>query len=167
MILQPEKILEVGTAIGYSAILMNEATNGKSEIITIEKNEEMVIKAKENINKADLNDKIRIICGYAINVLESMNESFDMIFLDAAKSQYLYYLPHCLRMLKTRGLLICDNILYKGMIANNDLVKRRKITIVKRLRKFLFEINNNDQLQTSIIPISDGVSISVKKEVHG
>ncbi|MDI3541017.1 MAG: hypothetical protein PWP66_555, partial [Thermosediminibacterales bacterium] len=107
-----------------------------------------------------------LLKGDALEILKNMvstgNYQFDFIFLDAAKGQYVQFLPLCYRLLNTSGLLVADNVLYKGMVANRDLLKRRKITIVKRLKKYLNQVTSHPNLETSILPIGDGVSISLK-----
>lgn len=162
-IIKPKRILEVGTAIGYSAILMSGFLQTEGIIDTIERHETMVERAKTNIKRAGLDNTINIICGDAFEVLKCLDKKYDMVLLDAAKGQYGEFLPECLRMLKPGGLLISDNVLYKGMVANDELVVRRKKTIVRRMRDYLDSICNNDMLETSIIPIGDGVALSYKK----
>ncbi|HOQ00529.1 MAG TPA: O-methyltransferase [Acetivibrio clariflavus] len=163
MIKRPARILEIGTAIGYSSILLSEVLQPNGRIDSIERYELMVERAKSNIKRAGLENVINIIAGDALEVLKCLNKQYDLIFLDAAKGQYPEFLPECLRLLSPGGLLISDNILYKGMIANDELVVRRKKTIVKRLRNYLDTLCNSDNLETSIIPIGDGVAISYKK----
>ena len=160
---QPKRILEIGTAIGYSAIFMAEEAPDAS-IVTIERYSKMVGLANENIEKAGLSSRITVMEGEAVEILELLEGPFDLIFLDAAKGQYLQFLEPCLKLLRSGGILFSDNVLYKGMIANNDLLIRRKITIVKRLRKFLSTIMSDERLKSSVIPIGDGVAISYKKE---
>ncbi len=160
---KPARILEIGTAIGYSSILLSEILAPGGKIDTIERYELMVERAKSNIKKANLEDVINIICGDAMDVLKYLNKQYDIVFLDAAKGQYPEFLPECLRLLSPGGLLFSDNILYKGMIANDELVIRRKKTIVKRLRNYLNILCNCENLETSIIPIGDGVALSYKK----
>ncbi len=159
-----KKILEVGSAIGYSAIRMSQACG--AEVVTIELSEEMAEIARGNIKRAGLEDKISLICGDAKDVLPQIQgeNEFDMIFVDAAKGQYMEFFPHCMRLLRKGGLLISDNVLYKGMTATDELVVRRKITIVRRLREYLDMLSNNKELSTAILPIGDGVAISVKEE---
>jgi len=123
----------------------------------------MLEKARANVKKAGLQDVINIIEGDALEVLKCLEHKYDMIFLDAAKGQYPEFLPECLRLLRSGGLLISDNILYKGMVAKDELVVRRKKTIVKRLRNYLETICNTDELETSILPVGDGLAISFKK----
>jgi predicted O-methyltransferase YrrM len=133
------------------------------KIDTIERFELMADKAKENVKRAGKEDIINIIVGDASEVLPCLDKRYDMIFLDAAKGQYPEFLPDCLRMLNIGGLLISDNVLYKGMVANDELVVRRKKTIVKRMRTYLDSICNHEQLDTTILPVGDGVAISYKK----
>lgn len=160
---KPVRILEVGTAIGYSAILMAGFLHPQGRIDTIERHELMVLRARENIKRAGLLDTINIIQGEALDILSCLEKSYDMIFLDAAKGQYPEFLPECLRLLTSGGILVSDNVLYKGMVANSELVVRRKKTIVKRMKDYLTAICNDERLETSIIPIGDGVAISYKK----
>ncbi|HHT49856.1 MAG TPA: O-methyltransferase [Eubacteriaceae bacterium] len=157
-----KNLLEVGTAIGYSAIIFSKAMGKDSRVVTIEREREMIHKAKENIKEAGLEDNITILGGEAGEILPTLTDSFDCIFLDGAKGHYLDFLPNCLKLLKDNGLLISDNVLFRGMIASDKLVKRRKITIVKRMRKYLAAISHHPQLKTSIIPLGDGLAISLK-----
>ena len=157
---KPSNILEIGTAIGYSAILMSEFLEPGGRIDTIERYDRMIELARENIKKAALEDAINVIAGDATEVLQCLDRQYDMIFLDAAKGQYPEFLPECLRMLKKGGILVSDNVLYKGMTANDELVVRRKKTIVKRMRDYLNRICNDENLDTCIIPIGDGVAVS-------
>jgi predicted O-methyltransferase YrrM len=161
-IVKPQRILEIGTAIGYSSILLSEALEHTAQIVTIERYDKMVQLAKSNIKKANLDHAIKVIEGDAIEVLSQLTGSFEYIFVDAAKGQYMEFFPHCLRLLSPGGVLISDNVLYKGMIATDKLVIRRKITIVKRLRKYLEMISNHPDLETTVIPIGDGVAVSYK-----
>ena len=159
----PQAILEIGTAVGYSAILMKTATGPKTKITTIERYERAADLAVRNIERAGFAQNIEVVLGDAADILPSMNGQYDLIFLDAAKGQYPYFLQHLVRVLKPRGMLICDNVLYKGMTAENTLVIRRKKTIVKRLRMFLDAITHHEQLTTCIIPMGDGLTISIKR----
>lgn len=155
---KPKKILELGTAIGYSSIMMAMACQGECEIVTIDRDENMIKLAKENIKKYGCSKNIHIIEGDCLEVLEKLEGEFDFIFMDAGKGHYNHFFPHCLRMLKKEGVIVADNVLFRGMIATNDLVKRRKITIVKRMRKFLEEVSEREFL-TSIIPMGDGIAV--------
>lgn len=159
---RPKKILEVGTAIGYSALLFLNQLDYDAEITTIERNPIMIERAKENFEKYDKNKKITLLEGMAEDLLPNLKEEYDMIFLDAAKGQYELFLDLCNERLKSGGMLISDNILYKGMIADDSLVIRRKKTIVKRMRNFLKHLCESDKFNTSIIPIGDGLAISYK-----
>jgi predicted O-methyltransferase YrrM len=162
-IIKPKRILEIGTAIGYSSILLSSVLKPGGLIDTIESSGKMLEKARENINIAGCKNVINSIGGDAVEVIRHLNKKYDLIFLDAAKGQYPRMLPDCLRLLKLGGVLVSDNILYEGMVADNNLVVRRKKTIVKRLREYLEEICHNKNLDTSILPVGDGIAISVKK----
>lgn len=157
-----KRILEVGTAIGYSAAVMAGAAAGNCEIVTIERDEAMRDLAVENIQKLGLGDNIKLLFGDAIEVLKDVQGEFDMVFLDAAKGHYDYFLPMCLKLLKFNGLLVCDNVLFRGMVATNKLLIRRKITIVKRMRKYLSHISDMEELETVVLPIGDGIALSCK-----
>lgn len=159
---KPKNILEVGCAIGYSSILFSTSTNGEAKIITVERNETMIEKAKENFKRSGFDNNITLLEGDAEELLKNVEGEFDMIFLDAAKGQYKLFYDLVIDKLKVGGLLISDNILYKGMIADDTLVMRRKKTIVKRMRNYLDYICNCDYLSTSLIPIGDGVALSYK-----
>jgi predicted O-methyltransferase YrrM len=160
---RPARILEVGTAIGYSAILFSGFLQQKGIIDTIERSEEMIELARKNIKLAGLQNTINVIAGDALEVLTCLNKSYDMIFMDAAKGQYSEFLEQSKRMLVSGGILVSDNVLYKGMIATDDLVVRRKRTIVNRMRSFLKTLCEDETFETSIIPIGDGVALSYKK----
>lgn len=162
-LVKPTKILEIGTAIGYSAILMAEVLEIGGKIDTIDRSEKMILLAKDNIKRAGMEDRINIITGDALDVLQCLDKTYDLIFMDAAKGQYSEFLPECLRMLKSGGVLFSDNVLYKGMVASDELIVFRKKTIVKRMREYLEIICNSKELDSSIIPIGDGVAISYKK----
>lgn len=156
-----QSVLEVGCAIGYSAIGMAEA--GCEKIDTIEISADAARVARANFEKAGLSNRIRLFEGDAKEVLPTLSGSYDMIFMDAAKAQYQGFFPHCMRLLKTGGLLVSDNVLYKGMTATDELLQHRKITIVKRLRQYLTMISQMPELETSVLPLGDGVALSVKK----
>lgn len=162
-LIKPARILEVGTAIGYSSILLAGILAPGGRIDTIERQEGMLLKARENIKKAELENTISVIAGDAEEVLRCLDKQYDMVFLDAAKGQYPEFLPECLRMLKKGGLLVSDNVLYKGMVANDELVVRRKKTIVNRMRTYLDSLCEDPTLDTSILPVGDGVALSYKR----
>lgn len=161
---RPKKILEVGCAIGYSAIVMASVA-ADAHITTLEFDEDIARIAKDNIHKAGLEHRIKVVYADARDYIPYMDtdEEYDMIFLDGPKAHYINMLDDCMRLLKVGGTLICDNILYKGMTAQDDLVIKRKITIVKRLRKFIDELTTRDDMETSILTVGDGITISVKK----
>lgn len=162
-----KSILEVGTAIGYSAIHMGLCAGEGFSITTIERNKDYASKASEFIKKAGMENNIRIMTGEAEELLKEVQGSFDMIFLDAAKGQYMEFFKGSIGKLKTGGLFVCDNVLFRGMVAERSLLIRRKITIVKRLKKFLSFISSCESLQTAVIPMGDGISVSCKlKEVE-
>lgn len=161
---KPQRILEIGCAIGYSAILMSEGLANNGKITTIEYNNDMVNIARENIRKAELSKKIDVIEADAKDYLSYIDDDgvFDMIFLDGPKAHYIYMLDECVRLLKKGGIIISDNVLYKGMTADDNHVVRRKITIVKRLRKYIDALMVHPELKTSLLPLGDGVTISIK-----
>jgi predicted O-methyltransferase YrrM len=166
---RPVRILEIGTAIGYSATLMAEQMD-RGVIETIELKMEMVEKASETFEKLKLyKPDVEIIQhhGDAISILEQMKGEFDMIFIDASKGHYKAFFELCMPMLKPRGLIVSDNVLYKGMVATNLYLVRRKITIVKRMRTYLDFISNHPKLDTTVLPMGDGLAISYKKEADG
>lgn len=157
---KPSKILEIGTAIGYSSIVMKKAYE-LAKITTIEINYESAKLAKENFSKHGYED-IKIINEDASSALEKLEEKFDLIFIDAAKGQYINYFKLAKGLLNKDGIIVCDNVLFRGMVAHKELAEKRhrKVTIVKRLREFLEEITDDSKYETSIIPIDDGMSIS-------
>lgn len=161
---RPKRILEVGTAIGYSSIFFSGYLQDGGEIITLEKDEKYASIALENIKKAGKEDVIHLIEGEAEKTILTVEGEFDMLFLDANKSQYRHYFDVIFPRLKTGGIIICDNILYKGMTANDELLPRKHYAIVGHIREFLDFLCEHPMLTTSIIPIGDGMSLSVKKE---
>lgn len=160
---KPKKILELGTAIGYSAILMCLATDKKCDITSIERDKRMFDIAKSNVVRAGLEDKISIIEGDCIEVLQTLQDSYDMIFMDAGKGHYNEFLPYCLKLLNKNGIIIADNVLFRGMVASDELVERRKITIVKRMRRYLEAISKDKSLLTSVIPMGDGIALTTRR----
>ena len=160
---RPVRILEVGCAIGYSAILMSQYLADGGSITTLEWDAETAEIARKNIGKAGLSDKIKVVLGDAKDIVPSLTGEYDVIFLDGPKAHYIYMLNDCIRLLKKGGMLISDNILYKGMIADDEHVIRRKITIVKRLRRFISAQMQREELETVILPLGDGVTVAVKK----
>ena len=159
-----KRILEVGCAIGYSSCLMAQAAGEDCQITTIERDEEMYEKAVANITAMGLDRNITVLKGDAMELLATIQGEYDMIFLDAAKGHYDHFLPDCTRVLKKGGIIIGDNVLFRGMVASRELVIRRKITILKRMRKYLQHISNMKQLETVVLPIGDAVAFSCKVE---
>lgn len=160
---KPLRILELGTAVGFSSILMYEASGTNPDIVTIERDEKMIELAKLNLNKFNLSEKIKIEEGDCLEILEKLQEPFDLIFMDAGKGHYNHFLPHCLRLLKDDGVIIADNVLFRGMVACDDLVKRRKITIVKRMRTYLDLVTHDENLITTVIPMGDGIAVTKRR----
>ena len=154
------RILEVGTAIGYSAILFATAAGSDSQVITIERAPHFVDLARQHIEEAGLAQRIKVMPGDALEVLPQLTKKVDLIFLDGAKGHYLEMLAHCLTLLKPGGLLISDNILYKGMVTGEHPVQRRQKTIVTRMRSYLETISHHPQLHTSLLSIGDGLAVS-------
>lgn len=161
---KPKNILEIGTAIGYSALIMAETTPDDTKITTIERNEDMLILARENISNSIFKDKVKILQGEAEAILPHLSDKYDFIFLDAAKGQYLEFFNYCIALLKPGGLIVSDNVLFKGMVATDDLVIKRKKTIVNRLRTYLRYINELDGYTSCVIPIGDGVALTYKED---
>lgn len=160
---KPKRILEVGTAVGFSAILMAEYDPEACEITTIENYEKRIPIAKENFKRAGKEDQITLIEGDAAEVLKQLSEPYDMIFMDAAKGQYIHFMPDILRLLKTGGVLVSDNVLQDGdIIESHFAVTRRKRTIYKRMREYLYELTHRDDLVTAVLPIGDGITVSTK-----
>ena len=163
---QPKKILEVGCAIGFSALLMSEYGPGDCHITTIEKYEKRIPVAKENFKKAGKEKQITLLEGDAMEILPELDGSFDFIFMDAAKGQYIHFLQDILRLLSPGGILISDNVLQDGeIIESRFAVTRRNRTIHSRMREYLYTLKNHPLLVTSILPVGDGVTISVKKQL--
>lgn len=162
----PKAILEVGTAVGYSALLMAQASSGDCIITTIEKYEKRILKARENFRQAGMEERIILLEGDAGQILAGLTGSYDLIFMDAAKGQYIHWLPDVLRLLSPGGMLISDNVLQDNTILESRFaVERRDRTIHSRMREYLFQLKNHKDLTTSIIPIGDGVTVSVKNKV--
>lgn len=160
---KPKRILEVGTAVGFSAILMSEYAPEECHITTIEKYEKRIPIALENFKRAGKEKKITLIEGDAMEVLKGLEGSFDFIFMDAAKGQYIYYLPEVVRLLEKDGVFVTDNVLRDGdVIESRFAVERRNRTIHSRMREYLYELKHHRLLETSIIPLGDGVALSTK-----
>lgn len=161
---KPLNILEVGTAVGFSALLMSEYAPQECKITTIEKYEKRIPIAKENFRRAGKEEQITLLEGDALEILKGLEGKYDFIFMDAAKAQYINYMPEVLRLLEKGGVLISDNVLQDGdIIESRFAVERRNRTIHSRMREYLYRLKHEEQLLTSIIPLGDGVAISTKK----
>ncbi len=163
---RPMRILEVGTAIGFSALLMSEYAPEGCQITTIEKYEKRIPIAKENFEKAGKSDRITLLEGDAAGLLATLKEdgAYDLIFMDAAKGQYINFLPDILRLLSPTGLLVSDNVLQEGdLIESKYAVIRRNRTIHNRMREYLYQLTHCEELETTILPIADGVTLSAKR----
>ena len=164
MIKRPMRILEVGAAVGFSSILMSEYMPEGGHITTIENYDKRIPIARANFKRAGKEEQIDLIEGDALEVMHGLEGPYDLIFVDAAKGQYIHYLPEVMRLLGTDGVLVSDNVLQEGAINEARFaVERRNRTIHSRMREYLYELKHHDQLQTSIIPLGDGVALSVKR----
>ena len=160
---KPMRILEVGTAVGFSALLMSEYAPAGCEITTIENYEKRIPIARNNFKRAGKESQITLLEGDAMEVLPTLDEPYDFIFMDAAKGQYIHYMPEVMRLLKTGGTLVSDNVMQDGSIIESRFaVERRDRTIHSRMREYLYELKHHEELLTSIIPLGDGVAVSVK-----
>ena len=157
--IKPNKILEIGTAVGYSAICFSEYLQENGKIDPIERDTERVKEARENIKKAEVEDKINIYEGDAVEILPTLNDEYDVVFIDAAKGKYPFFLNQALRMIRQGGVIIADNVLYKGYVMS-DYNKHKQRTAVRNLREYIAEITNNDKLETKILEVGDGLAIS-------
>lgn len=161
---KPRKVLEIGTAVGFSALLMSVYLPEGGHITTIENYEKRIPIARENFRQAGKEGEISLIQGDALAVMKELTEAYDLIFMDAAKGQYIHYLPEAVRLLAPGGVLVSDNVLQGGdVLESRFAVERRDRTIHSRMREYLYELKHHDQLQTSILPLGDGVALSVRK----
>lgn len=160
---RPEKILEVGTAVGCSALMMYYASGCDPKIVTVERNEDMADIAKKNIARAGLGARIEVITADAHEALPMQTGEFDFIFMDAAKGQYLSFLPDLKRLLSPSGLLLCDNVLIRGMVANDALVPHRHKTMTVNMRAFIDAIKNDPTLDFALLSVGDGMLLCQKK----
>lgn len=162
---RPARILEVGTAVGFSALLMALCNPVPCEIVTIENYAKRIPIARENFKKAKRDGQITLLEGDASELLPKLEGTFDFVFLDAAKGQYLSFLPHLVRLLRVGGVLLADNVLRDGEILESRFaVTRRNRTIHKRMRQFLYEVTHHRELDSTVLPIGDGLAVSLKKE---
>ncbi len=157
------KILEIGTAVGYSAICFSKFLEENGVIDTIEREEDRVEKAKENIKRAEVEEKVHIYSGDAVEVLPTIEGKYDMIFIDAAKGKYPFFLSHALRLLADDGIILADNVLYKGYVMS-DYNKHKQRTAVRNLREYLKEVSENPNLETEILEVGDGLAVSIRKK---
>lgn len=162
---KPRKVLEIGTAVGFSALLMSAYLPEGGHITTIENYEKRIPIARENFRQAGKEGEISLIQGDALAVMKELTEAYDFIFMDAAKGQYIHYLPEAVRLLAPGGVLVSDNVLQGGdVLESRFAVERRDRTIHSRMREYLYELKHHVQLQTSILPLGDGVALSVRKK---
>lgn len=159
---KPKRILEIGTAVGYSAMCFSEYLNENGMIDTIERDEERIKEAKENIVKVGVEEKINILEGDAVEILPTLQGTYDMIFIDAAKGKYPFFLKEALRMLSENGIILADNILYKGYVMS-DYNKHKQRTAVRNLREYIHEVTNNPNLETEILEVGDGLAITKRR----
>lgn len=163
---RPLRVLEVGTAVGFSALLFCEYGPENMQVTTIEKYEKRIPIARENFCRAGRENQITLLEGDAADILKELQESYDLIFMDAAKGQYIHFLDDVLRLMKPGSVLVSDNVLQGGdIIESHYAVERRNRTIYKRMREYLYELKHNDKLLTSVIPLGDGVTVSVRKDM--
>ena len=156
---KPRRILEIGTAVGYSAICFTEFLAENGIIDTIERDEQRIEEAKVNIKRAEVEEKIHIYEGDAVEILPLINEKYDAVFIDAAKGKYPFFLKESLRMIKPNGIIFADNILYKGYVMS-DYNKHIQRTAVRNLREYIKEVSENPNLETEILEVGDGLAIS-------
>ena len=161
---KPMRILEVGTAVGFSAILMAQYAPADCKIVTIENYEKRIPVAKENFKRAGKDEQITLLEGDAMQILPTLSGEFDMIFMDAAKGQYINFMPDILRLLKSGGVLVSDNVLQDGdIIESHYVVERRNRTIYKRMREYMYELTHNEGLVTAVLTVGDRITVSAKK----
>lgn len=163
-VLRPKNILEVGTAIGYSAMFMLESAGENSSVTTIERDENVLLQAKENVERRGLADRVKFLFGDATEVLASIGGTYDFVFLDASKGQYRAHFDMALKHLTKGGVIITDDVLYMGMTATDELATKKHSTIVRRLREFLDFLCTDARFETVILPIGDGVAVTYVKE---
>lgn len=160
---KPKNILEIGTAIGFSALLLSEYGPEDCHVTTVEKYEKRILKARENFRRSGREDRITLLEGDAAELLKELEGPYDMIFMDAAKGQYIHFLPETVRLLAPGGILVSDNVLQDGdIIESRFAVTRRNRTIHARMRDYLYELKHAPGLETVILPVGDGVALTTK-----
>ncbi len=157
--IKPKRILEIGTAVGYSAMCFSKYLSEDGCIDTIERDVHRVIEAKENIKKVEVENKINIYEGDAVEILPTLNEKYDVVFIDAAKGKYPFFLKESIRMIRNGGIIFADNILYKGYVMS-DYNKHKQRTAVRNLREYIKEVTQNTNIETQILEVGDGLAIS-------
>jgi predicted O-methyltransferase YrrM len=161
--IKPMKILEIGTAVGYSASCFAKATKEECKIDTIELDQERASIAKENIKKIGIEERINVIVGNAVDILPKLKEGYDMIFIDANKGKYPVFLQESIRLINNNGIIFADNVLYKGYVMS-DYNKHKQRTAVRHLREYIKEITENENLETEILEVGDGLAITKVKK---
>ena len=159
--LNAKNIIEIGTNVGYSAIFMSKVMKDEGKVVTFERSEKFYKEALKNINDFGLDKNIRVYFGDAVDMLDQVEGNFDMAFIDAAKSYYRIFFDKCLKMMKPGAIILSDNVLYQGMIASDELVVRRKKTLVRNLRNYLKYISHDERFVTSVLPLGDGLAVTL------
>ena len=156
---KPKRILEIGTAVGYSATMFAKYTDNDCIIDTIEIDEERAKEANENIKEMGVADRINIMVGNAVDILPTITKKYDIVFIDAAKGKYPVFLENAIRLIKNNGIILADNILYKGYVMS-DYNKHKQRTAVRHLREYIQEITDNEKLESEILEIGDGLAVT-------
>lgn len=161
---KPERILEIGAAVGYSAMCFSEYLSENGKIDTIERDEQRIAECKKNLKKVGVESRINLYEGDAVEILPTLNEKYDIVFIDAAKGKYPFFLKESLRMLKPNGVILADNILYKGYVMS-DYNKHKQRTAVRNLREYIKEVTEDPNLETEILEVGDGLAVSRRKKI--
>jgi len=161
--LNAKNIIEIGTNVGYSSIFMSLSMKEEGRVVTLERSEKFYNEALKNIRDFGLESRIQVLLGDAVETLDNVDGTFDMAFIDAAKSYYRVFFDKCVKMMKPGGIILSDNVLYQGMIASDELVVRRKKTLVRNLRNYLKYISTDDRFVTSVLPLGDGLAVTLLK----
>ncbi len=161
--LNAKNIIEVGTNVGYSSIFMSFSMNNRGKVVTMERSEKFYQEALNNIKSYNLENNIKVHFGDASEILDQIEGTYDIAFIDAAKSYYKVFFDKCSKKMKSGGIILSDNVLYQGMIASDELVVRRKKTLVRNLRNYLEYISNDDRYITSVLPLGDGLAVTLIK----